>query len=181
MCWCTWSRPAWDPLLCSRTTSRRKLVRHLEFPLYAHCVAVCAIRPVRDRLSVTPVGLPFGLPNTRCNYYTYGGNCDMCEDETIGGFTGIYAFANGSLVFEQSENVDGTMQYGLAQFDSPVTVPSMQCGVDNAGCSATGGTCVSGTCYCLPGCSGVDCRSGKPFCSQDSLKCGDSSLSASAE
>ena len=27
---------------------------------------------------VYPVALPFAVPNTRCNYYTLGGNCDMC-------------------------------------------------------------------------------------------------------
>ena len=116
---------------------------------------------------IQPVGLPFGLPATKCNYYTYGGTCDQCEDETVGGFTMVYALGNGSLIMEQSVNVDSSMKYGIAQFNSPATMVSQQC----AGCSLTGGTCVSGKCYCIAGCAGEDCTQGLPFCSQPTMDC----------
>lgn len=120
---------------------------------------------------VDPLTPPFGLPNTKCNAYTYGGNCGSCEDEVVGGFTSVYAMANGSLVLEESKNVYVAMQYGLTQVDAPALVSSVRCGVDNSGCSATGGTCIAGVCHCLAGCSGVDCRQGAAFCSEDTLTC----------
>ena len=56
---------------------------------------------------VYPLALPFAIPNTRCNYYTLGGTCSMCEDETVGGFVGVYKLNIGSLVGSRSDKFPG--------------------------------------------------------------------------
>ncbi len=123
-----------------------------------------------DSGEVTPVNLPWGTPNTRCNRYTYGGSCDRCSAEVLQGYTGVYAMTNGTLMFQFAQNDDATMYYGLAQLESSFVLdknPAFGCA--RTGCSAAGGFCDHGRCHCFPGCAGADCSQGSAFCSKKSL------------
>ena len=115
---------------------------------------------------VTQVAAPFGIPNTACRMWTYGGSCSKCQDETESAFTGVFPMANGSLVALQATSVNDKVTSGLSAVH-PASLTGNTCS-HCSDCSVTGGTCV---CYCLPGCFGSNCKSGGDWCAKDAMPC----------
>lgn len=107
---------------------------------------------------VYPVALVYDIPNTQCNYYTGDNSANLAE------FSFIEAFmlANGTAVF----GVQHSHMSNVLNSVVGVTSPLLRGDVVGCagGCALHGGACIAGTCHCMPGCSGADCREGGAYC-----------------